>query len=164
VSRKAPKVLTFPEECARALKSSEDILDRLYKRLAAEMRKVGFAIHPKWQQHELIREDGATRYITHSIGDKLQQCEERSFIWADFTLKHAAPGRVVCEVRLQLERYADNDTSARDTIPRVLVRRHQELDWPDTSLAVWMFAIGISPQIDQLVEQFRDEMLDTISP
>lgn len=165
MSGKAKKELTFPEQCAKQLKGVDDILDRLYKRLAAEMRTVGFALHPKWQQHELIREDGATRYITRDIFDQHGHLPERAFIWLDFSVMQGdEPDVAVCSVQFQLERYAAGDDPALSSIPRVRLERKRDIVWPDQGSAVWLFAANMAAKQEELVEQFRNDVLAAISP
>jgi hypothetical protein len=165
VSRPPKKLLTFPEQCAAQLKGTDDILDRLYQSLTARFRQMGFALMPKWQQHELLREEGATRYITRDIADKHGHFAERATLWVDFTVMQGdEPGVAVCSVCFQFERFAPGDDPGLSSLPRIRLQRKKDIVWPDQGSAVWLFTAGISAKADALVDEFCNDVLADIAP
>lgn len=165
MSRAALKELTFSEQCARQLKGVDTNLDRLYKALTVKLRQMGFALHPKWSQEVLLREEGATRYITRVIFDKHGHCRERANVWLDFSVMPGdEPNVAVCSVRFQFEQFAQDDDPAMSSIPRIIVERKRDIVWPDPGSAVWLFAAHIMRKREELVDEFCHHVLDAISP
>lgn len=165
MSGKAKKVLTFSEQCAQQLKGVDTHLDRVYQALTVKLRQLGFALHPKWSQEELLREEGATRYITRVIFDKHGHCRERANVWLDFSVMPGdEPNVAVCSVRFQLEQFAQDDDPSLSSLPRIIVERKRDIVWPDQGSAVWLFAGHIMRKREELVDEFCHLVLAAISP
>lgn len=152
--------------CLTALRTTEDTLDRFYKHLTVKLRELGFALHPRWEQHDLLYTHGAARYITRTISDKHGQSRDRASIWVDFSVSLGEDvGEAVCGLRIEFEQFAPGDDPAKQSsLPRVTLERKRDIVWSDSSAGVWQFAADIGAKRDALVEEFCGMVLDTISP
>lgn len=158
-------ILSFEEQCTRLLRRprASDAIGTVVSLVRDELTRLNFICPARYPlQHQAVGQ-GAMCYVKMDIGDRFADPRARNYkLYAELSLLESSDTAAVLRFGLQAMRFSLVQEALR---AEELARISRELTVPKLSLAdsFMTFVTGLRDDNDDLLHQFRTELLDAIA-